>query len=358
MVFSFPLASDYMEKIVIIGGGVAGLSCLNALLDKGHSPLLLEAASIGTPKMCGEFLAPTAIQLLNKWNIHLIHEIHQTIFHASSQKLIVNFSVPAGAIARASVELALANRAQKLNGRIQENCAIKNITPMNSYTSHRIHLNSGEEIQANTIMLATGKFNQRKDINFPYIGIKLHIPFVFKKNTLLMHSIKNGYFGIVPITNEMSNLTCLVKRNAIVGSGKEYLYHKLGEFPYLKSIQHLIDIENLNWLEAPSPEFGIKKLPNWQNTFWIGDAAASLHPAIGSGFTHAIQTSVSAAKYYENNTSNNYRHFSKKVMQKKLFLAKLLHSALFHPKIGVFVIKLFKNKKWITEFLMRKLDYF
>ena len=80
MAFSFLLERDSLEKVIIIGGGVAGLSCLNGLLDQGQSPLLLEEKTIGLPKVCGEFLAPFASLQLQKWGIGPIQPIKEVCF--------------------------------------------------------------------------------------------------------------------------------------------------------------------------------------------------------------------------------------------------------------------------------------
>ena len=118
-----------MEKVVILGGGIAGLSCLNALLDIGVDALLIEGNTIGSPKMCGEFLAPTAVRLLQLWDIGPIVPIESAQFFSRQQQLSIPFPKQAGAIARSEVELQLAQRALKLGGRIKENTAIKKNIP-------------------------------------------------------------------------------------------------------------------------------------------------------------------------------------------------------------------------------------
>ena len=171
-----------MEKVVILGGGIAGLSCLNALLDIGVDALLIEANKIGSPKMCGEFLAPKAVSLLDLWDIGPIVTIKSAQFFTGKKQLSIAFPKKAGAIARDEVEIKLAQRALNLGGRIRENTSITNTIPKTANTPHIIKLSSGETIEAHTVFFAIGKLGKlTNNANKPtYAGMKLH--FKPKKN--------------------------------------------------------------------------------------------------------------------------------------------------------------------------------
>ena len=125
MGFSVSLEYYFMEKLVIVGAGVAGLSCLNALLDRHVSPLLLEASTIGAPKMCGEFLSPSATHQLKQWDVGPLQTIRQVRFFGETSTLHVTFRREAGAYGRHHAEMELAARAQQKGGRIIENSPIK-----------------------------------------------------------------------------------------------------------------------------------------------------------------------------------------------------------------------------------------
>lgn len=361
MVLSFSLEGDFVEKLVIVGGGVAGLSCLNALLDRGISPLLLEGATVGTPKMCGEFLAPQAVNLLKKWDIGPLQEIHHVDFFSREKKLNFSFSKPAGAVSRSAVELLLAQHAQKRGGRIQENVFIKKISAGTAEVPYIFSLASGEELEVDTVIFATGKLGQTNSpgMSLPYFGIKFHFPRVVKSNSLLMYSQKEAYLGIVPISADVSNCACLVKRESVerFGTGKDFFRQLLATTPILRENFQNLDLAKLAWFESRAPEFELRHLPQWPRAFWIGDALAGLYPAIGSGFSHAISSAQKVVDFYLQNNPRAYVHSVKQDLKPKLFLGRLMHKIMLNPFLASLVFSLLKLNPWLLNRCLKVLGY-
>jgi flavin-dependent dehydrogenase len=351
-----------VERIVIVGGGVAGLSCLNALLDQGVSALLLEAAIIGTPKMCGEFLAPPAVAQLGKWGIGPIQVIKQASFFAKQAAWDLPFPHPAGAYARDALEVQLAARARNLGGRILENSPIQKISPAIGDAPYTVCLASGEVFQAETVIFATGKFGQQGIQNgaSPYYGFKIHLPLVVKPETLLMYSQPGAYFGIVPISETVSNCACLVRRNVIEnndGSCKQFLSRLIDENGSLREVFERVDINSLVWLEGRAPQFGLRQIQDWPRAFWIGDALASLPPAIGYGFAHSVESAVMAAESYGENKARKYRRRAIRLIRPKLRMGKLMHRLMLRPGWGRWLFPFLRRNPWVVNIFMRKIGY-
>ncbi len=349
-----------MEKIIIIGGGVAGLSCLNALLDRGVSALLLEATTIGTPKMCGEFLAPPALSQLASWQIP-VENIKQARFFVKNKNVTLTFPTPAGALARGTLEKQLAERARLLGGKILENTSITNIIPATSNTPYLFHLESGETLQTHTAIFATGKFNHVTNTTAfrQYAGIKFHFPHIINHETLLMYSMQNAYFGIVPISKTTSNCTCLIKSTALCHnlSPKDHFLQLIKSNSFATETFKAINMDNLTWLEGYAPEFGLKKLPNWPNALWIGDALASIYPAVGYGFAHSVENAVLAAEAYLHSSTKHYAKSATQAVKKKIRTGKLLHEILLHPNLGMVFLPLLRQNPWITKLILKKMGY-
>jgi flavin-dependent dehydrogenase len=361
MVFPISLENYFMEECVIVGGGIAGLSCLNALLDHKQSPLLLEGSTIGTPKMCGEFLAPSAVDCLTRWGLGPIIQINHAEFYATQKQLSIRFPQPAGAMARSEVEYQLADRARNLGGKIRENAHIEKITPGTSNSPYILQLKSGEIIEAKTVFFATGKYHQTSDNkNKPaYAGVKIHFQHIVKANTLQMYSLKHAYLGIVPVSDVTSNCACLIKRSALekFDSIKAFFKHTISSNRNLNTLFDSLGDLDSHWLEGFAPAFQLKTTPKWENAFWIGDAFATLYPAIGSGFAHSIESAVLAVNYYIKQQNNHFRNDYTRIIKPKVIIGNILNSALLHPRVGQFGLPLMQKNPWITYALIKQLGY-
>ena len=325
MAVSLSLAGYYMEKVVIIGAGVAGLACLNALLDCHVRPILIEAGKIGSNKICGEFLSLAACCQLETWGIGPIQKIDSITIESSGTKL--KTQQKAGAMNRSEAEKQLAERAKSLGGTIMENTKIIKT----SYDS--VTLFDNTTIKAKNIIIATGALGP-KPKDFPYIGLKAHFLHDSYKPNLEMHLFKGGYFGIVPISTTTSNIACLVKESA--------------------KAEALVQMnKELAWLTAPVGSFGMKKVPIVDSTYYIGDAIASLPPAIGGGFGHAINSAILCAKHLvHDGSSKEYLQELRATLSTKMILARLINQIMLSPIAANFTLKLLQNSPKLQNRLL------
>lgn len=324
MALSVSLAGAAMQEVVIVGAGVAGLSCMNALLDLGIKPLLIEAGTIGTNKLCGEFISQKAALQLKKWNIGPIQNIQDITLRSKNAHLTLE--LPAGAMSRSAAELQLAERAKALGGQILEHTKIEKLL------ANQLVLIDGSSIYPKQLIIATGRFGSAPK-QLPYMGLKAH--FLHDTNTarLEMQLFKGGYFGMLPISPTTSNITCLVKATC---------YN-----------QAFIEMnKDLPWLTSPVGSFGLKNVPHLPNTYWIGDAIASLPPAIGQGFGHAIHSATLAATYLLKNDPEGYRRQIIAQLKPKMRRALLVHHAMLSPTASHLALNMLqKFPKPLAHFL-------
>ena len=88
------------------------------------------------------------------------------------------------------------------------------------------------------------------------------------------------------------------------------------------------------WMTASVPEFGIKSTPDWPQTFFIGDALATIPPITGNGLSMAIQGGVLAAEYAVRNDVEGFTKSWKKSFKHPLFWGKIFHRVAMKPTIG------------------------
>jgi flavin-dependent dehydrogenase len=319
-----------MEEVIIVGAGVAGLSCMNALLDAGIKPLLIDAGLIGTEKICGEFLSQIACQQLARWGVHSTQEIDAIdIFTAKST---LHLTQKAGALSRSEAEILFARRAKSLGGTILEN------TKISKTAAGLVTLQDGTCIQTKHLVIATGRLGTAPK-HFPYMGLKAHFTHERFNPRLEMHLFKGGYYGIVPINKTMSNIACLVKENAY-SQGFSDINTKFAD-------------KNLAWLTSPVGAFGMKKVANLPTTYYIGDAIASLPPAIGGGFGHAVFSSLLASQNIVQGSPDAYLKELKASLLPKLRAAHLLNHIMMNPSYANFAISLLKYTPRIQTSLLK-----
>ena len=362
-----------MERVVIVGGGVAGLSCLNALLDNQVFPLLLDASAIGSPKMCGEFLAPKIIARLKQWGIGPLQPIKRAHFYGSSRRMTLAFAREAGAYSRHDAEMQLAARARRLGGRIMEGASIQTITPATHNTPYLLQMTSGDTIQAEDVIFAApfsrlrekgpeGRMRTSSGGNQAhssiYMGFKTHVAQVIQPETLLMYSLKDGYLGMVPVSKEISNITCLVKREAVekAGSCTAFFTRLLQDDPRFKESGLSFTLPALDWLEGGAPAFGVKTIPNWPHAYWIGDALLSIHPAVGHGFAHAVSSACMAAEHYLHRDAVGYHQSIQRKLRPKRILGQCMHQLLQKPRLCNMLSPMLGANAWMVDPVLKLLD--
>ncbi len=206
------------------------------------------------------------------------------------------------------------------------------------------------------IIIATGKLNPYSSpIIFPYLGFKVHVPQILKAETLFMSHYQGAYFGIVPITEQVSNLTCLAQKKVVDqwGSCTEFFHHLMKINPLLAEL----DISSIEWLEGKAPRFKAQRLPDWENAFFVGDALASFYPAIGYGFAHSINSAIWAAHFYLYGDATGYNTFIKNEIKHKLWIGKLLHHSFMNKSLSHFLFSITEKSPGFTQFLMRQVGY-
>ena len=326
-----------MNTPIIIGAGVAGLATANYFVDNNVHPIIIEADEIGRNKICGEFYSPEVTPILHNWNIPLIM-IQKTNFIIPQYNYSYMLPSSAGSIARSKCELLLANRAQKLGAKIFTKTSVTEIINAKNETSeHIIKLSTGEIFKTHKLIIASGKLpflTQQKKLTPRYVGIKAHFTNITIPNELYMCMINGAYMGITYVDDSTVNICCLAKKN-LVDKFKNIDEFMLNFFNSNKVLKNIFKNAKMNypWITGFVPNFGKKTIPNWPNTYFIGDAAATIFPASGNGLAMGITSGIMAAKYIINNKNNFKKNWYIRY-NKRLYFAKILNSLFLRPKIA------------------------
>lgn len=314
-----------IEDCVILGGGVAGLSAANQLADAGLSPLLIEANDYPAHRVCGEFLSPECLPILEKWESPISAYIENCRFHSHSNSSGFKLPNHAGSCSRFTFDSFLHRRAQKKGARILTNTRVSFFNPGKDY--YELTLANGQTIKARSLMLGTGRVPKLNEEKQPpilkYVGFKAHFSGITNNASLDMHCFNGGYLGISPVDAHTANIACLVKK----------------EIAQIKSITALLKKIEPNakmlfpeWLTGQLPEFGIRENPSWERVFWIGDAAGSIPPICGDGLAIGITSGCMAADYLLNSNAEAFKKAWLKRYQSRFFWALRLHSFMLSKR--------------------------
>lgn len=326
------------RDFIILGGGLAGLSAAIRLAELGASPLLIEAGSYPSHKVCGEFLSPGSLVLLQQWGINPT-PIYQAHLHTQTRSHTFNFPSPAGSLSHWQLDPALADLAIKNGAEILTLTKASHLNPSTSIHGwHELSLSSGEKIQARHLLVAVGRLPQ---FSFQpavprYIGIKAHFKGIDLKERLEMFSFPKAYIGLAPIEHNQCNIACIADLHSFhqAGSANLFIDALCQQHPLLQS--YLMQSDNLfsDWMQAALPEFGIKNTPAWPNTYFIGDSAGTIPPACGNGLTMALVGGHMAAEYAFQGRFQEFKKRWKKKFHSQILVGKLLHKLMFNPSYG------------------------
>ncbi|MCW8931261.1 MAG: hypothetical protein OQL19_13595 [Gammaproteobacteria bacterium] len=326
-------------KIVIIGGGVGGLSAANALIDEGQKPLIIEAGTYPAYKVCGEFVSPEALPILKKWGIKPTRSINSIQFKNKKEKsFLLKISKHGGALSRTDLEDALRNRVLENDITLYEGVRVLHIDK--SDDGYKLILSNDKIIHTEKILISAGRFFTKngKKPETKYVGYKAH--FTGKQiDSLIMHMHPDGYFGFLPLEDGKMNVTLLQKK------GQDHVFEEMKN--HIKDL----DMWESGWVKVEAPNFGIKKNPIERNIYYLGDACASI---TGLGVTLALLSGVVAGKTCQSLSSNEYKKLWMKNFYNPITMGIFIHRLSLHSLTLPLFFLLNRINTQITHYFFTK----
>lgn len=295
---------QYLNKyshIIIIGGGLAGLTNAIHLVKAGIPVTLIEMNTYPKHKVCGEYISNEILPYFEFLDIDInpLHPSRISKFTISTQKgKCIQSTLPLGGfgVSRYALDNYLWEKAAAVGVQLIQD----------QVTDIRYHNNSFQiKTAANCILTsdyvvgAYGKRTQldkalKRDFSYrksPWLAVKAHYEADFNSDTVSLHNFEGGYCGLSMVENNIVNVCYL----ATYGSFKKYkdldVFQKevLCKNPHLnvffKDAQSLFDIP----ITISQINFN-KKNPVENHVFMTGDAAGLIHPLCGNGMAMAIQS--------------------------------------------------------------------
>lgn len=360
-------------KVVIIGGGLAGLTSAIHLIKEGFEVILIEKNAYPKHKVCGEYVSNEVLSYLETLGIHPFTHHAKKIdkFQFSSLSgATLDITLPLGGfgISRYALDALMVDRAINLGVQVQQ-AIVTNV--QFAENQFQVTTNSHPIVTATYVLGAFGKrsgmdgtlsrkFIQKKS---PWLGVKAHYKSDFPDNLVALHNFNGGYCGLSKVeTNHvnacyLADYTSFKKYKNIEGYQQEVLYKN-------KALKHFFENSQMVF-EAPVTISQIsfdKKEPIIDHIFMIGDSAGLIHPLCGNGMAMAIhsakiistllaqqKTNTLTRSQLEAHYTNAWNH----AFQKRLKIGRWIQNALQHKKLTRMGVAIVSTSPYLLKTIIK-----
>lgn len=363
------------NEVIIIGGGLAGLTAAIHLRKLDIPVTIIEKNSYPKHKVCGEYISNEVLPYLNWLNISVDElqptHINKLQFSTSSGKTI-HTTLPLGGfgISRYTLDNYLYNKALK-NGVTVLQDAVTNIHFDNN--TFAIITANGTTIKATWVIGAFGKrsnidiqlnrdFIQQKS---PWLAVKAHYEGNFSNDVVGLHNFNGGYCGVSKVEDDKINICYLASFESfkVCKSSSEYQEKVLEQNPHLKTI-----FQNSKLLfEKPLTISQIsfeQKQPVEQHILMIGDTAGLIHPLCGNGMAMAIHSAKIVSEVIADFSNGKiktraameetYTKQWNKTFSARLKTGRLLANILLQPKLSGFLFRIILVAPFLLPMIIKK----
>ncbi len=351
--------------IIIVGGGLAGLSSSIHLSKENLRVLVIEKNNYPKHKVCGEYISNEVLPYLEFLDIDVFKLGAKKInkFQLSTTKgQLISADLPLGGfgISRFCLDEALANKAIE-NGVEMLQDTVEDIQFSND--SFSVETKSRKTFKAKIVIGAYGKranLDVKLDRKFiktksPYLAVKTHVKGDFPNDLVALHNFEGGYCGVSKVEDDSINLCYITNFKSFKK------YKDIDEFQekVVFNNEHLRAIfsETTPVFEKPLTISQISfedKKPVENHIIMCGDTAALIHPLCGNGMSMAIRSAQIASDLiidFFNSETPNREALEKQYLRE--------WNAAFKSRLKTgHVVADFFNQPKISEVMMQALKWF
>jgi flavin-dependent dehydrogenase len=361
--------------VLIIGGGLAGLTSAIHLSKENLSVLVVEKNSYPKHKVCGEYISNEVLPYLNFLDIDVFKLGAKKIdkFQLSTtQSKLISTSLPLGGfgISRFCLDNTLAKKAIQVGAEILQD-SVQDVEFSNEEFS--IKTKSSKRFKAKIVIGAYGKrsnldiklnrqFIKRKS---PYLAVKTHVKGHFPDDVVALHNFEGGYCGVSKVEDDSINL-CYITNSNVFKTHKnidEFQKKILYENTFLKEIFSNTTPLFKESLTISQISFDTKK-PVENHIIMCGDTAALIHPLCGNGMSMAIRSAQIAStliiKYFNSETSDRealekrYLREWNKAFKLRLKAGHTVAHLFNQPKLSEVLMHGLKWLPWVLPFIIKR----
>ncbi len=340
------------KAVIIVGGGLAGLSTA-ILLRRANIPvILLEKDTYPRQKVCGEYISVESELFVQELGINTSALPHINTLELTSlkgRKASITLKTGGFGISRWSLDHQLASIAIQEGVDLRCNINVRKIGPNYVGTA------DGQMIEGLLVAGAYGKSNPLSGILLKkertrFIGVKYHVESDAPEDVIEMHVFRNGYCGFSKVDQNLYCLCYIAKSNDLkTHSGDFETFENiiLHENPHLKNRMKSIKVVQ-NRVTTSQFHFTAYRGTTIDQQLLLGDATGFIPPITGNGMSLAFRSAYVTSKrieaFYNGSISKN-----KLLKDQNLYVQKYVNNRI---QQGVFLQSLLLKQNWLTDAIL------
>ena len=366
--------SKYDSEVIIIGGGLAGLTSAIHLTKMGCKVIVIEKNHYPKHKVCGEYISNEVLPYFDWLNINIdeLKPTHiSTLEFSSESGRTIETKLPLGGfgISRYTLDQALYLKALSQNCDIIED-QVNEVIFKDDY--FEVYLASGKVLTSKVVL---GGFGKRSNLDVkmkrdfieqksPWLAVKSHYKGNFPDDVVGLHNFKGGYCGVSKIENNLLNICYLTNFKSFkkYKNIEEFQEKVVAQNPHLKNI--LEYSESVFDKPLTISQICFEKKENVEDhILMMGDTAGLIHPLCGNGMAMAIHSAKLASdetisflkgKISRGEMEKNYSLNWNKNFKQRLWYGRILGSTLEHSKLSEVLTNLITYLPFLLPIIIRK----
>lgn len=296
------------ETVVIIGGGLAGLTAAIHLSKKGVPVKLFEKEEFPHHKVCGEYVSREILPYFEQLDLKLSSlkpaEISRLLYSTASGNP-VEVPLPLGGLGLSRYafddylyKMALKNGVEVLQETITSVDFLEDV--------HELKTSEGKQYRAKIVLGAFGKRSLLdKNLNRPFfrkktswLAVKAHYKAEdFPDDLVALHNFEGGYCGLSQTETGVVNVCYLATYDKFKEHKDPAVFNEnvLRKNPFLNDFFAAAKPVFDNPLTIAQISFSRKETVK-NHVLMLGDAAGLLHPLCGNGMAMAIHSAKIASE--------------------------------------------------------------
>jgi flavin-dependent dehydrogenase len=302
LISAVALAATPDTDVLIIGGGLAGLTAALDLRSRGYRVVVVEKRQYPFHRVCGEYVSNEVLPYLRRLGADpaVLHPASITQFLVSApggRTLTAPLDLGGFGISRYALDDFLYHLAAERGVEFLLKATVSDVQLAAETDQFTVSLADGRQLTARAVLGTYGKratLDRQLDRTFfrqrsPYIGVKYHLRLDFPQDLIALHNFADGYAGISAVEDGRYCFCYLTTREQLRqhGSIPAMEAEVLSQNPHLRRIlneaEHLYaQPEVINEISF-APKTSVE-----QHVLMCGDAAGLITPLCGNGMAMAI----------------------------------------------------------------------